>query len=145
MAVASCLLCYISLFFLWGVWYTQFNKSKFEEHTEMKNSIGDMVTVTIDRPLGSYHPEYRGMRYPINYGYVNGVIAPDGEEQDTYILGVDEPVKEFTGRKIAIVHRMDDCEDKWVIAPEGVSFTLEEIKEAVHFQERYFHSEIELC
>ena len=106
---------------------------------------GSIVKVAVDRPLGSYHPTYKDTRYPINYGYVDGIIAPDGEEQDAYILGIDTPVKEFTGRKIAIVHRMDDREDKWVIAPEGVSFTLEEIKEAVRFQERYFHSEIELC
>ena len=28
------------------------------------------------------------MYYPINYGYIEGVMAPDGEEQDAYILGV---------------------------------------------------------
>ena len=27
--------------------------------------IGDIVTVTVDRPLGSYHPEYKDMYYPI--------------------------------------------------------------------------------
>ena len=37
--------------------------------------------------LGSYHPEHKDMYYPINYGYVEGVLAPDGEEQDAYILG----------------------------------------------------------
>ena len=26
------------------------------------------------------------MYYPINYGYIEGVMAPDGEEQDAYIL-----------------------------------------------------------
>ena len=31
------------------------------------------------------------MYYPINYGYIEGVMAPDGEEQDAYILGVNEP------------------------------------------------------
>ena len=106
--------------------------------------MDDCVKVIVDRPLGSHHPEYKDMGYPINYGYVEGIIAPDGEEQDAYILGVDEPVKEFTGRKVAVIHRIDDCEDKWVIAPEGVSFTLEEIKEAVFFQEQYFQSEIKL-
>ena len=48
--------------------------------------IGDIVTVTVDRPLGSYHPEYRDMYYPVNYGYIEGIMAPDGEEQDAYIL-----------------------------------------------------------
>ncbi len=104
--------------------------------------IGDIVTVTVDRPLGSYHPEHPDMYYPINYGYIEGVMAPDGEEQDAYILGVDEPVQKFTGRIIAIIHRFDDVEEKWVVAPEGVSFTKEDIAEQVRFQEQYFQSEI---
>ena len=62
--------------------------------------IGDIVTVTVDRPLGSYHPKYKDLYYPINYGYIEGIIAPDGEEQDAYILGVDKPVEKFTGRKM---------------------------------------------
>ncbi len=47
--------------------------------------------------LGSYHPEHKDMYYPVNYGYVEGIMAPDGEEQDAYILGVDEAVDKFTG------------------------------------------------
>jgi hypothetical protein len=58
--------------------------------------IGDIVKVTVDRPLGSYHPKHKDMYYPINYGYIEGIIAPDGEEQDAYILGVNTPVKEST-------------------------------------------------
>lgn len=40
--------------------------------------IGDLVKVTIDRPLGSYHPEHKDMYYPVNYGYVEGIMAPEG-------------------------------------------------------------------
>ena len=104
--------------------------------------IGDIVTVTVDRPLGSYHPEHADMYYPVNYGYIEGIIAPDGEEQDAYILGVDEPVQSFTGRIIAVIHRIDDAEDKWVAAPEGIFFTKEEIAQQVRFQEQYFQTEI---
>lgn len=104
--------------------------------------LGKLVTVTVDRPLGSFHPEYKDMYYPINYGYIAGIIAPDGEEQDAYILGVDEPVKEFTGRIIAIIRRSDDVEEKWVVAPDGMTFTKEEIMDAVRFQEQYFQSEV---
>ena len=32
-------------------------------------------------------------------------MAPDGEEQDAYILGVNEPVDKFTGKIMAIVHK----------------------------------------
>ena len=104
--------------------------------------IGTTVTVTVDRPLGSYHPEYKDMYYPINYGYIEGVMAPDGEEQDAYILGVNESVGKFTGKIIAIVYRKDDIEEKWVVVPEGVTFSKEEIRRQIHFQEQYFDSEI---
>ncbi len=104
--------------------------------------IGKIVTVTVDRALGTYHPKHPDIYYPINYGYIEGIMAPDGEEQDAYILGVDEPVKEFTGRVIAIIHRNDDVEDKWVVAPENASFTADEIMKQVHFQEQYFDTEI---
>ena len=106
--------------------------------------IGDTVKVTVDRPLGSYHPEHKDMYYPINYGYIEGIMSPDKEEQDAYILGVDEPVKEFTGRIIAIIHRLDDVEEKWVVAPENLSFSKEEIIVQVLFQEKYFQWEIEV-
>lgn len=82
------------------------------------------------------------MYYPVNYGYVEGVMAPDGEEQDAYILGVDEVVETFTGQIVAIVHRNDDVEEKWVVVPEGLIFTKEEIAKQIYFQEQYFDSEI---
>lgn len=107
--------------------------------------IGDIVKVIVDRPLGSYHPKHKDMYYPVNYGYIEGIIAPDGEEQDAYILGVDHPVNEFIGRVIAIIHRYDDVEEKWVVVPEGETFSVEEIKAQVAFQEQYFNSEIRTC
>ncbi|MBS6196527.1 MAG: inorganic pyrophosphatase [Clostridiales bacterium] len=104
--------------------------------------LGQIVTVTVDRKLGTYHPEHPDLYYPVNYGYINGIIAPDGEEQDAYILGVDKPVTEFTGKIIAIIHRNDDAEEKWVVAPVDQTFSKEEIAEKVHFQERYFDSHV---
>ena len=106
--------------------------------------IGKIVNVVVDRPLGSYHPKHKDMYYHINYGFVEGIIAPDGEEQDVYILGVDVPVKEFVGRIIAIILRKDDIEEKWVVAPDSMSFSKEEIMEQVEFQERYFDSEVRM-
>jgi len=104
--------------------------------------VGKIVKVTVDRPLGSRHPEYRDIIYPVNYGYIEGITAGDGEEQDAYVLGVFTPVKEFTGKVIAVIHRYDDVEEKWVVAPDGTDFTDEEIAEQVDFQERYFHYSI---
>lgn len=106
--------------------------------------IGKIVKVIVDRPLGSHHPQHKDMYYPVNYGYIEGIIAPDGEEQDAYIIGVDVPMKEFTGKIIAIIHRYDDVEEKWVVAPENASFTKNEIIEQVKFQEQYFRSEVKM-
>ncbi len=106
--------------------------------------IGSIVKVVVDRPLGTYHPNHKDIYYSVNYGYITDVMAPDGEDQDAYILGVDEPVKEFVGKVIAIIHRLDDVEDKWIVAPEDVSITKEEILRKVAFQEQYFKTEIRM-
>ena len=105
--------------------------------------IGKVVTVTIDRPLGSHHPEYTDLYYPVNYGYVKGIMSPDGEEMDAYVLGVFEPLAEFTGRVIAVIHRLNDVEDKLVVAPDGMCFSCDEIASMTEFQERYFQTNIE--
>lgn len=102
------------------------------------------LTAVIDRPLGTYHPKHPDMYYPVNYGYIPGVIAADGDEQDAYILGVSEPLSSFTGEMIAVIRRRNDMEDKWVLAPEGMRFTAEEIMTQVRFQEQYFDSYVVL-
>ena len=112
--------------------------------TEDALMIGSVVRVIVDRPLGSFHPKHNDIYYSVNYGYIPDVLAPDGEEQDAYILGINKPVEEFVGRVIAIIHRFDDIEEKWVVAPENVSLTKDEIMKQVAFQEQYFRIEIRL-
>lgn len=102
--------------------------------------LGKRVHVEVDRPIGYCHGD---ILYPINYGFLPGVMAPDGEEQDVYILGMDEPVSGFDGIVIGAVRRYNDCEDKLVAAPEGMLFHQAQIAEAVHFQERFFSYSIE--
>ena len=110
----------------------------------MCDIIGKTVKVVVDRPLGTYHPKHKNIYYSVNYGYIPGVFAPDGEEQDAYILGVDVPVEEFSGKVIAVIHRIDDVEDKWIVAPENMTFTKDEIIKQTDFQEKYFKSEIRM-
>lgn len=100
------------------------------------------VTVKIDRPIGSRHPKYPELIYPINYGYVEGVMGGDGMEQDAYVIGVDYAISSFSGVVVAIIHRRNDVEDKWVVAPTGSVFSKSEIADLVNFQEKYFDSEI---
>jgi inorganic pyrophosphatase len=109
--------------------------------TDARQFLGKTVTVLMDRPLGSKHPKY-GYRYLVNYGFIENTLAPDGQEVDAYALGIEGPVEEFTGTCIALIHRFKDEDDKVVVVPEGVTMTDEEIRQAVHFQEQYFESEI---
>jgi len=103
--------------------------------------IGQILTVQIDRPLGSRHPEH-GFIYPLNYGYLPGETYSDGEELDAYVLGVFEPLVSFTGICIAVIHRLDDDDDKLVLAPPGTQFSDEQICATAHFQEQWFESVI---
>lgn len=102
---------------------------------DIETLLGRQVHVVVDRPIGYQH---KGMVYPINYGYIPGLMAGDGEEQDAYILGISEPVSDFEGRVIGIIRRKNDTEDKLVVAPEGIVLHQAQIAEAVHFQEQYF-------
>ncbi len=99
--------------------------------------LGQTVNVTIDRPLGTKHPKH-GFVYEINYGYINGIQAPDGEDLDAYFLGVDEAIESGEGVCIAIAHRLDDDDDKLIVVPVGRTLTDEEILRAIHFQEQWF-------
>jgi inorganic pyrophosphatase len=104
--------------------------------------LDQIVHVKIDRPSGSRHLQH-GFVYPVNYGYVPDTLAPDGEPIDAYVLGVCEPIEEFTGRCTAIVHRLDDDDDKLIVVPEGRQFSDEQIRALVEFQERFFTSIIQ--
>ena len=106
--------------------------------------LGRMVEFEIDRPLGSAHPKHPDLIYPVNYGFIPGVFGGDGEELDVYLLGVDEPEFKYTAQIVAVVHRLDDEEDKLVGAPVGTHFTKTEIEKSVAFQEQYFKTEVEM-
>ena len=106
------------------------------------NFLNKIVKVKIDRPLGSKHPKYENLIYPVNYGYVPNTISGDGEEIDCYILGTFEPLENFTGKCIAIIHRINDNDDKLIVVPEGKNYSNAEIKALTEFQEKYFESEI---
>lgn len=105
----------------------------------LQEMLGKTVHVVVDRPIGYLHGD---IRYPVNYGYIPGVPAGDGEEQDVYILGISEPLSVFDGQIIGAVLRKNDVEDKLVAAPEGMVFQPEQIAQAVNFQEQYFDTEI---
>lgn len=104
--------------------------------------IGKEVDIKIDRPLHSKHPRH-GFVYEVNYGFVPGTKAPDGEDVDAYLLGVNDPVNIYAGKCIAVIHRLNDADDKLVVVPNSVDdISDEDIRKATHFQEQFFTSEI---
>ena len=104
-----------------------------------KEYLGKIVTVKMDRPFGSKHPK-KGFIYPINYGYIPNTISGDGEELDAYVLGVFEPVEEYEGKVIAIIHRTNDNDDKLIVSNK--EYTDDQIRALTEFQEQFFESEI---
>lgn len=111
------------------------------EITNALNFLGKTVTLEIDRPLGSKHPRY-GFVYPLNYGFVPHTLSPDGAELDAYVLGVSVPLAEFTGQCFAVIHRMNDDDDKLIVAAAGRSYTDAEIQTVTQFQEQFFESRL---
>ena len=107
--------------------------------TNALDFLGKAVTVTIDRPLGSRHPRH-GFVYPLNYGFVPHTLSPDGAELDAYVLGVSEPLSEFTGQCLAVIHHTTDDDDKLIIAAAGQSYTDDNIRRETRFQEQFFQS-----
>lgn len=104
--------------------------------------IKKIVRIKIDRPIGSKHPKF-DFYYPVNYGFIENTKAPDGEEIDAYLLGVDKPVEAFEGKCIAVIHRLNDDDDKLIIIPESLSdISDDQIRQATDFQEKFFKSGI---
>ena len=106
---------------------------------DSKEFIGKQVIVKMDRPLGCKHPKH-GFIYPINYGYIEGVISGDGEELDAYVLGEFSPLDSFDGKVIAIIRRINDDDDKLVVVADGKDYTDDQIRALTEFQEQYFES-----
>ena len=108
---------------------------------ESKEYLEKIVNVKIDRTFGSKHPKH-GFIYSVNYGYIPNTISGDGEELDAYVLGVFEPVNEFKGKCIAIIHRTNDNDDKLVVVPDGKNYSDDQIDALTEFQERFFEHKI---
>lgn len=76
------------------------------------------------------------------YGYVNNVLAGDGAEQDVYIFGTNKPLKSFRGKVVAVWHRFDDVEDKWIVSLNGEDIAEEKILGDISFQEQFFYGKL---
>lgn len=104
--------------------------------------IGKTVRGTVDRPALSRHPRHPEIFYPVNYGYVDGLPAGDGAEQDVYLLPACQPLTHFEGKVIAVWHRFNDVEDKWIVSLSGEDIPDEQILGDISFQEQFFYGKL---
>ena len=110
---------------------------------DARSYIGKQVHVKMDQPIGSsYEGHSEKVVYPVNYGFIPNTVSGDGEELDAYVLGVNNPLDEFFGECVAVIHRLNDDDDKLIVVPEGMMLSDEQIRKLTHFQERFFISEI---
>ena len=77
------------------------------------------ATVTLDRPHGSVHPHYADIRYPLDYGFVEGTSTNDGDAVDVF---VGSGQTGLVGAILTHDRRKDDCEVKllWNCTPEEI-------------------------
>ncbi len=108
---------------------------------DVKKFLNKEVRVCIDRKIGSRHPKWNFI-YTLNYGYVPNTINTDGEEIDCYVLEVFEPIDIFQGKCIAIIHRLNDDDDKLIVVPNEKNYSDDAIIALIEFQEQYFDIEI---
>ena len=106
-----------------------------------KSFLNQIVDVSIDKPMGCIYSKFKTL-FEINYGFIPDTLAPDGKELDAYVLKVDKPLEKFTGRVVAIIHRLNDDDDKLIVIPDGEIITDIDIETAVEFQEKWFKHQI---
>ncbi|MCQ2911474.1 MAG: inorganic pyrophosphatase [Clostridia bacterium] len=126
----------------------ELNKIKNVETGEFESIdslLGKIINVKVDRPLGSVHPSYKDVIYEVNYGCYDKYISEDEEKLDCYIIGETLPLEKdstYEGKVSAIIHRLNDNEDKLVVVPVGREISKDEIITKTEFIEQYFVTEI---
>ena len=73
-----------------------------------------------------------------------GIPDPGGLDEQAR-TGAAEPIRTFTGTVIAVLHRLNDCEDKWIVSTDGSRPDRDEILRAIAFQEQYYMGELYVC
>ena len=93
--------------------------------------LGKLVRVCITDPVGS--PLSDNKTYKLNRGKPIGKFKTSSPISGVLILGIDNPVKHFDGRVIAILKFRDNGEQKLIASPKSKRFINWEIDAAVKF------------
>lgn len=96
--------------------------------------LGRYIRVRVTHPIGSINPS-TGAEYHLNYGVVEGTKRFDYPVSGAYIMGIAQPVRNFDGRVIALIHRNADKRTILIAAPKQKRFINHEIRTAIAAQE----------
>jgi inorganic pyrophosphatase len=58
------------------------DNGRFWQSLDQMIATGKLI---VDRPVGSPHPRYSSLVYPLNYGYLEGTRSSDGDGIDVWI------------------------------------------------------------
>ena len=76
-------------------------------------SLIETNPITLDRPKGMPHPRYSEMVYPLDYGYLEGTSAGDGDGIDVWLGSLG--IKTLTGILCTFDNIKHDAEIKLLI------------------------------
>ena len=93
--------------------------------------LGKLVRVCITDPVGSPLPN--GNTYKLNHGKPIGKFKTSSPVSGVLILGIDNPVKHFDGRVVAILKFRDNGEQKLIASPKSKRYINWEIDNLVKF------------
>lgn len=113
------------------------------EYYLARSQLGKIATVIIERQYGSYHPTISDVRLPYNFGYVKqDFTVEDMQLQDAYVVGIEEPVDQFTGEVIGIIYHKQDEKSRWIVAPRGAILSHDKIIQWIGLEEQYYDIKI---
>ncbi len=93
--------------------------------------LGKLIRVSVTDPIGS--PMAQGGYYKLNHGKPTEKFKASPNVSGVLILGIDNPVRNFDGRVIAIIKFTDNDEIKLVAAPKSRQYINWEIELQVGF------------
>lgn len=94
-----------------------------------KQYLGKVVHVTVDQPYGSLHAHIPDLCLPCNVGYVDECIG-DGDFQDAYVYGIQEPIEKMKGIVIGIIYHRDESATRWIVA-EGNQYDKQDVFQTI--------------
>lgn len=102
------------------------------------------VHVTIDRPKGSYDPDFKSIYYEEDMGYVDNYYVKNKKYQRCYILGTNGENSSISVKLCAVIIRNDDVDNILVAKTKDLKLKKADILARVNFIEKDYEHTIKM-